>query len=91
MRGQFHHLPIGKISKSFVVGNRYSSMAVNSGLIGVIDFLKLLAPYQSVKMIVVWRKSDTDFQNMTTDHWTSTVARNCYAPVSSPSADSQLS
>jgi len=36
-------------------------------LSGVIDFLKLLAPYQSVKVIVVWRKSDADFQNMTTD------------------------
>jgi hypothetical protein len=91
MRGKFHHLPIDKISKLIVGGNRYLSMAVNSGLIGVIDFLKLLAPYQSVKVIVAWRKSVTDFQNMTTDHWKSTVARNCYAPVSRPSTDSQLS
>jgi hypothetical protein len=31
MRGQFHHLPIAKISKpSFVGGNRFLSVAVNS-------------------------------------------------------------
>ncbi len=40
MRGQFHRLPIDKISKqSFVGGNRYLSMAVNSAAAGVIALL----------------------------------------------------